>query len=122
MIGCLVLAVIAAVIYLLMGVNIISIPELGTEEAPAAIVYIAAGCYLIGGLLILLRKRWLWVIGLAANTLVIFIFLVAYNQRPEIMFSLPGLGTKVAQILLEIGLVYLIATYRGKTQLAHTSL
>ena len=50
--------------------------------------------------------------------MVIGIFFTMYSQQPQIMFSLPGLGTKVAQVLLEAGLVYLIFTYRKEALLA----
>ena len=52
MIACTVLAFIAAVVYVLVGTNVIAIPRLGAEEAPVAVFYIAAGCYLVGGLLV----------------------------------------------------------------------
>lgn len=114
---CLVLAFIAAAFYFLMAVHVITVP-LNAEKAPKGILYIAGGCYVLGGVLILLRKRWLWIFGLLMNTLVIGIFFTWYNQKPDIMFSLAGLGTKIAQILLEAGLIYLIAAYRGTTRLA----
>jgi hypothetical protein len=117
-IGCLALAFIAAVFYFLLGAGVITVPSLSAADGPPGIVYIAAGCYALGGLLILLKKRWLWIIGLIMNTLVIAFFFMMYNQKPEIMFSLPGLGTKIAQILLEVGLIYLIATYRKKNTAA----
>jgi hypothetical protein len=117
---CLVLAFIAALFYFLMGAGFITVPALNTTDAPATIVYVAGGCYVLGGLLILLRKRWLWIIGLFMNTLVIFIFVSMYIQKPEVMFSLPGLGTKIAQLLLEAGLIYLIATYKKSPGLAST--
>jgi hypothetical protein len=112
LIGCLALALIAAVVYFLMGINVIPIPIVNGEKAQPSIVYVAAGCYLTGGFLILLRKRWLWIIGLIANSFVIAIFFLAYNQKPDIMFSLPGLVTKIAQILLEAGLIYLLVTFK----------
>jgi hypothetical protein len=115
---CLGLAFIAAIFYFLMGAHIISVPVLSAQKAPPGIVYIAGGCYVLGGLLILLRKRWLWIVGLVINTLVMVFFFTMYIQKPEVIFSLPGLGTKIAQILLEIGLVYLIIAYRGKTQVS----
>jgi hypothetical protein len=37
-----------------------------------------------------------------------------YSQKSEVMFSVPGLATKISQILLEIGLVYLIAHFNKK--------
>ena len=112
------LAVVAAAFYLLLGFNVISVPTLNAEDAPPAITYVAAGCYIAGGLLILAGKRWLWIVGLVVNTMVIGIFFTMYSQQPQIMFSLPGLGTKVAQVLLEAGLVYLIFTYRKEALLA----
>ena len=119
MIACAVLALVAAVVYVLVGVNVIAMPELGTEKAPVAIFYIAAGCYSVGGLLVLWRRRWLWTVGLVANTWVISVFFLAYHQKPEMMVSAPGLATKIAQVLLEAGLVYLVAAGRSRTQPAH---
>jgi hypothetical protein len=121
MIGCLALALIAALIYFLMGINTIPIPTVNGEKAQAAIVYVAAGCYLTGGLLIFLRKRWLWIVGLIANTFVIAIFFLAYNQKPDIMFSFPGLVTKIAQILLEAGLIYLLVKFQRKKRATNIS-
>lgn len=110
MIACTVLAFIAASVYLLIGTNVLSIPKIGPDEAPVAIVFLAAAGYIGGGLLILLRRRWLWMVGLAANAFVIFIFFLAYRQSPEMILSTAGLTTKIAQILLEAGLLYLIVT------------
>ena len=115
-IACAVLAFIAAAVYALVGTNVISIPRLGASEAPVAIFYIAAGCYLVGGLLVLWRRRWLWTVGLAANTWVISIFFLAYHHKPEMMVSAAGLATKIAQVLLEVGLIYLVAAGRSRTE------
>ena len=106
-----ILAIVAAVFYFLLGTHVITVP-VTIEDAPHGIAYIAGGCYLLGGILILVRKRWLWIIGLVMNTLVIVFFFYRYSHQPEIMFSVPGLGTKIPQILLEIGLLYLIISYR----------
>jgi hypothetical protein len=119
MLGCLVLALIAAAVYFLMGAGLITVPTLTTADAPPGIIYIAGGCYVIGGLLVLARKRWLWMVGLVMNTLVIVIFFMMYNQKPAIMFSLAGLATKIPQVLLEAGLVYLIATYKSQKRLVN---
>lgn len=54
------LALATALSDVLMGLDILSVDDLPREEAPSAISYVAAGCYLLGGLLILLRRRWLW--------------------------------------------------------------
>jgi hypothetical protein len=115
---CLVLALIAAVFYFFMGAGIITVPTLATGSDFSVITFVAGGGYVLGALLlVLVRKRWMWGIGLVINAIVILIFFMMYNQKTEIMFSLPGLGTKISQILLEIGIVYLIATYNRKSQL-----
>ena len=119
MIACTALAFAAAVIYVLVGTNVVSIPTLGTDQAPVAIWFFAAGGYFAGGLLILWRRRWLWTVGLVANTLVMSIFFLAYRQQPEMLLSTAGLATKTAQAILEAGLIYLVATWPTTTQLAH---
>jgi hypothetical protein len=71
---------------------------------------VAAGSYLLGGLLILVHSRWLWIVGAVINALVILFFVMAYQNRPTVMFSPGGLATKAAQLLLEVSLLYLIIT------------
>ena len=73
-------------------------------------MYVAAGGYLLGGLLILVRRRWLWIVGAVINALVILLFVMAYLNRPAVMFSPGGLITKAAQLLLEVVLLALIIT------------
>ena len=104
------LDLIAAVFYLLTGFGLIRPGNL--DSGNAFITFIIGGFYILGGFLILLRKRWLWLIGLIANTLAILAFFSFYNQRPDVMLSAPGLGTKIPQIILEAGLVYLIVIYK----------
>lgn len=104
------LAVIAAVGYILIGFNILAVGDLQTGERPAMIIYVAASSYLLGGLLILLRRRWLWLVGAVINALIILFFLMAYLERPAVLFSPGGLVTKAAQLLLELSLIYLIIT------------
>ena len=106
------LAILAALVYFLMGAGVLQAGDLQPDEAPAGIAYTAGACYVVGGLLILVRKRWLWVIGAIINALVITIFIMLYVARPSVMFSAPGLITKSAQVLLEIGLIYLIVKYK----------
>jgi hypothetical protein len=122
MIVCLLLAFIAAAVYVLLETNVITIPAGSAEDGPKWFGYIMGGCYVLGGLLILAGNRWLWTIGLVLNTLIIGVFFLMYNQKPDIMWSLPGLGTKIAQVLLEFGLLYLIFKNPGKTRQARKSL
>ena len=102
------LALFAALSYLLINAGILAVGDVPREEGSTTIAYIAAGCYFLGGLLILLRRRWLWIIGLVMNTLVLLFFLQMYQSRPMVIFSPGGLATKIAQVLLEVCLIYLI--------------
>ena len=81
------LAQLAAISYLLIQLDILGVGDLQPTARPAAIVYVAAGGYLLGGLLILVRRRWLWIVGAEINTLVILFFVMAYLHRPAVMFS-----------------------------------
>jgi len=113
-IGCVVLAGLAASFYFLTGAGILQPGELDVEGAPPAIAYIAGAGYVVGSILILVRKRWLWIIGAVINALVIAMFFSAYASRPDVLLSIPGLGTKIPEILLEISLIYLIVIYRQR--------
>jgi hypothetical protein len=108
MLICVALAMTAALGYMLMGIGVIHPRDLIAEDAPPAIVWVMAGCYIVGGLLIFLKKRRLWITGTAINAFVVVMFMLMYAARPSVIFSAPGLITKIAQILLEIGLIYLI--------------
>jgi len=55
-------------------------------------------------------------VGLAANAWVICVFFLAYHRKPEMMVSAPGLATKITQVLLEAGLIYLVVAGRRGTQ------
>jgi hypothetical protein len=119
MVICLGLAVVAAVAYFLAGANILTVPGLNADEAPAAIPYVAGGCYILGGLLIFTKRRGLWIFGAIINVVVIAFFFMMYNQKPDIMLSTPGLVTKITQVLLEVGLVYLIVNRNRELVPAH---
>jgi hypothetical protein len=95
------LALLAALSYIMIQLGILGVGDLQPTAEPAAIVYVANGSYLLGGLLILVHRRWLWIVGALINTLVILFF---------VMFYPGGLATKAAQLLLEVSLLYLIIT------------
>ena len=103
------LSLFAALSYLLIQLSMLGVGDLQTAGGPA-IALVAVGCYLTGGLLILVRRRWLWIVGAVINALVILFFVMAYLNRPLVMFSAGGLTTKIAQVLLEGCLLYLIVT------------
>jgi hypothetical protein len=104
------LALSAALAYVLIAFDILGVGNLEMAQDGDVIVYVAAGSYLLGGLLILLRRRWLWIIGAAINTLVMLFFFNMYQDRPAVMFSSGGIATKIPQLLLEATLIYLIVT------------
>ena len=117
MLACLILAMVAAMGYILMIVGVIEPGNLLADNEPMspALWIIPAG-YVIGGLLIYLKQRWLWITGAIINGFGIIVFYVTYAGQPDVLWSAPGLITKIAQILLEIGLLYLIVTaYKAKT-------
>ena len=104
------LALFTALSYVLMALNVLGVGDLQMDEKPAAIIYVAAGCYLLGGLLVLLRNRWLLLFGAFINAMVVLFFFNLYQGRPAVIFSPGGLVSKIAQILLEIALFYVIVT------------
>lgn len=103
------LALITALSYILMQFNILGVGDLQMDERPASIIYFAAACYFLGGLLILLRNRWLLLFGAGINAMVILFFLNLYKDRPSVIYSPGGLVSKISQILLELALIYVIA-------------
>ncbi len=109
------LAVFTSIAYMLIRFNILGIGNLVASDQPVGIVYASAGCYLVGGLLILLKRKWLWVIGAIINALVIFFFFSMYKNQVSVIVSAGGLTTKIAQILLEMSLIYLIFAYKRIT-------
>ena len=111
---CLVMALISALIYVLMAVGIMLPGDLISDESLPAYFYIIPAGYVIGGFLILLKKRWLWITGATINAFTIIVFYTTYAGRADIMLSAPGLITKIAQVLMEVGLIYLIVTYKRK--------
>jgi len=108
------LAMATAIAYVLIFTHVLSIGNYDWANAPAGIGYAALGGYLLGGLLILVRQRWLWVIGLLINSLVIFAFFSMHQAEPELILSAGGLVSKILQILLELVLIYIIFAYKKK--------
>jgi hypothetical protein len=104
------LALVAAVAYVLIALDQLGVGDLEMAGDGDVIIYAAATCYLLGGLLILARRRWVWIIGALINALVMLFFFRLYQDRPAIMFSPGGLVTKIPQLLLEAMLLYLIIT------------
>lgn len=113
MTACLVLALIAAMGYILMIVGVIEPGNLVEDDEPMSpALWIIPTGYIIGGLLIFLKKRWLWITGAVINGFAILVFYTTYAGQPDVLWSAPGLITKITQIPLEIGLIYLIITVK----------
>lgn len=106
------LALLTAVAYVLIAAGLLGVGDLVADAGAVRIMLVAAGCYALGGLLILLRRRWLWVVGLVMNSLVLAMFISLYASRPAVLFSPGGISSKLPQILLEFVLVALIFTER----------
>lgn len=102
------LATAAAGTYVLIAQHVLAAGSLRVDQEGGAIVYVAAGCYLVGGLLILLRNRWLLVVGAAMNALVIAFFFSLYQTRPDVIVSPAGLASKLVQLTLEAVLIGLL--------------
>lgn len=110
------LALITALTYILIALGILSVGDPQVAREGGSIVYVAAGCYLLGGLLILVRNRWLLLFGAFINALVILFFYSMYQTRPEVIFSPGGLVSKLAEILLEIPLLLVLVANWKKSK------
>jgi len=104
-----VLAFVIALGYMLTELHILRTAALRPDEVPPGIY--AGAFYIIGGLLIPLGKRWLWIVGAAINAWVIWQFFCVCGDRLTAFLSTPGLLITTAQVLLEIGLIYLILSH-----------
>jgi hypothetical protein len=108
------LAMATAAVYALIFFHVLPIGDYDWANAPAFIGYAAMGGYLLGGLLILVRQRWLWIIGLLINALVMFTFFSMHQAEPNVIPSAGGLVSKILQIVLELTLIHLIFAYKKK--------
>ncbi len=106
------LACFTSIAYVLIALQLLPIGLSDPSTEGGVIIFVAAGCYLLGGLLILTRRKWLWIVGIIINALVVFFFFNMYQARPEVVFSTGGLVTKIPQLLLEFSLIYLLVTSR----------
>ena len=96
---------IAALGYLLLAAGVLGTGGYQAEPGGEGIVLAAATCYAAGGLLVLLRRRWLWIVGAVLNAMVMAMFFGAYAGEPSILLSGGGIATKGAQLALEVALV-----------------
>lgn len=98
--------------YLMLALGWLGTGSYQPEPGGEAIVIAAASAYALGGALILLRRRWLWVVGAVLNALVMHMFFTAYASEPSVLLSSGGLVTKASQLALAATLLLLIVRRR----------
>jgi hypothetical protein len=111
MIACLAMALVAASAYILMGVGIFKPGNLTSGDMPV-FYYVIPAAYIAMGVLVFLKKRWMFITFAAITAFTIVAFYAMYANQLDVMWSAPGLITKIAQVILEAGLIYLIFTYK----------
>jgi len=109
---CLALALLAALGYILMGAGVLHAADLTQEDAPPGFEWIAGCFYVIGGLLLLMQKRGMFIALAVINIFPIAVFYMMWSDRTDVMSSAPGLLTKIPQVLLEAGLIYLAIKFK----------
>jgi hypothetical protein len=112
MLVCLVLALTAAAGYFLMGAGIIHAADLTLDDAPPGFTWIAGAFYVLVIILVYTGQHRSLAALSIINAIPIMVFIVMWAGRPDVLFSLPGLMTKIPQILLETGLIYLAVKSR----------
>jgi hypothetical protein len=111
---CLILALVTAVAYFLLEANVMhaGVHQPGETEGPPGFGWIMGVLYIVAGLVIFLQKRRLTIAVAIANVIPIIGFYAMWAGRSDIMSSAPGLITKIPQILMEAGLIYLLIKTR----------
>lgn len=102
----------AAAAYVLIAVGVLGTGGYQPEPGSEGIVFASAAFYALGGALVLMRRRWLWIVGAVVNALVMLMFFTAYASDPSVLLSGGGLATKSSQLALEVALLTLI--FRGR--------
>lgn len=104
---------ITALLYLLIGLNVVSIGEITPEEQTA--FALPAAAVFLGGLIVALLwdKRWLWLVGALGLTLIIVMYFNLASQRvPD--YEVWGILIRVVQVPLLVSLLYLGFTTPGE--------
>lgn len=98
--------------YLLLAAGVLDTGGFQPEPGNQVIVFTAAAWYALGGLLLLLRRRWVWIAGAVFNALVLLMFFSTYAGDTSVLLSSGGLVTKGTQLLLQV--VLLAQIVRGR--------
>lgn len=78
------------------------------DSGIATFAWSGAAGYALGGALILLRRRWLWITGWVINALVLSLYVSLYTANPDVLWSPGGIVSKIPQILLALTLLEMI--------------
>ena len=111
--GSLTMALVSAVVYVLMGIGVMHSGNLTGDSMPS-FFFIIPLAYLLMGILLLSRWRWIRVVDAILVLFTIIVFYARYADQPDVMWSAPGLITKIAQVLMLAGLIYLLVKTRGQ--------
>jgi hypothetical protein len=102
------LALATALGYILMGAGVIHAADLTLDSAPPGFTWIAGAFFIIGGILLLQKRRWTAITMAIVSFIAVVFFYFKWSDRPDVMWSAPGLIIKIAQVLMLAGLLYLI--------------
>lgn len=105
--GSAVMAVAAAIAYILMGVGVLTPGNLDNSDMPG-FFYVIPVVYVIMGVLVFSRWRKVRIAEAIIVVFTIVVFYAKYAGQPDVMWSAPGLITKIAQALMLAGLLYII--------------
>jgi hypothetical protein len=105
------MGLVAALAYVLMGAGVIHPGNLDDGSRPS-FFYIIPAAYVIMGVFVISRWHWTRFASAAVVALTIIVFYARYADQPDVMWSAPGLITKIAQVLMLAGLIYLIRNSR----------
>lgn len=109
--GTFMMALVAALGYVLLGMGVLQAGNL-TDDAMPSFFYIIPAAYLLMGVFLFLRWRWIRILEAILVFMTIAVFYAKYISQPDVMWSAPGLITKIAQVLMLAGLIYLLRKTR----------
>jgi hypothetical protein len=105
--GTLAMALVAALAYILMGAGVLTPGNLDTGSG-GGIAYLIGAAYFAMAACVVLKWRAVRIVEAFIVLFTIVVFYGKYAGQPDVMWSAPGLITKIAQVLMLAGLLYLI--------------